>query len=184
MSKKTINFTRISIPQFFWLTPACASPVLLEAHRWFGEAPGQTPRQEPDPQKHDGESDDQQFYDHVYGDDGDGDEFTKALDQTCLQIHCFSLFGEELFQSLIAIIIEIAICHCQCIIIMIHRSPSKVQVARVLIDMANTIYTWQLVSYLKVIISTAKQCSKNQCLQRFPSLPSYHLGKTSDQKSR
>ena len=143
--RKTTNFTRPSIPQFFWLTPACASPVLLEAHRWFGEALDQTPRQALDPWKHDGHNDDQQLYDHVHG-HGDGDEFAKALDQTWLQIHCFSLFGEELFQSLIAIVIEIAICHCQCIIIMIHRSscpsPSKVQVARVLIDMANTIFTW------------------------------------------
>ena len=86
--RKTINFTRPSIPQFFWLTPACASPVLLEAHCWFGEALAQTPRQEQGPWKHEHDGDDQTLYGH--GCD-DGDDLAKVVNQTCEQIHCFGV---------------------------------------------------------------------------------------------
>ena len=60
--------------------------MLLEARHWFGEALGQTPRQEQDPWKYEG--DDHELYGHGYD---DGNDLTKVLDQTCEQIHCFGV---------------------------------------------------------------------------------------------
>ena len=76
-------------PQFFWPTPASASPVLLEAHHSFGEALAQTPRREQGPwNKHEHDGDDQTSYGHGYD---EGDDLTKVVNQTCEQIHCFGV---------------------------------------------------------------------------------------------
>ena len=86
---KGLKKERWAKPQFFWPTPASASPVLLEAHRSFGEALAQTPRREQGPWKHEHDGDDQTLYGH--GCD-DGDDLTKVVDQTCEQIHCFGVW--------------------------------------------------------------------------------------------
>ena len=58
--------------------------MLLEAHRSFGEALAQTPRQEQGPWKHEHDGDDYTLY-------GDGDDLAKVVNQTCEQIHCFGV---------------------------------------------------------------------------------------------
>ena len=63
--------------------------MLLEAHRSFGEALGQTPRREQGPwNKHEHDSVGQTLFGHGYD---DGDDLTKVVNQTCEQIHCFGV---------------------------------------------------------------------------------------------